>query len=41
MPSIDDRRIVVVVGREETDREDVLDVLRCRNSVMEALEKSG
>lgn len=34
-------RVAVAAGVEETCREDILDVLRCRNSVMEALRESG
>lgn len=34
-------RIAVVAGREDTGREDVLDVLRCRKSVLEALCSRG
>lgn len=36
-----DRVIAVVAGIEETDREDVLDVLRCRQSVIEGLVSRG
>lgn len=34
-------RVVVAAAVEETDREDVVDALRCRDSVLEALENSG
>jgi len=30
-----EKTVAVVAGKEETDREDVLDVLRCRQSVIE------
>lgn len=33
--------VVVVTGREETDREDVLDSLRCRESVATVLREAG
>ncbi|HOO62562.1 MAG TPA: ATP-grasp domain-containing protein [Synergistaceae bacterium] len=33
--------VVVLAGREPTSRSDVLDVLRCRQSVIEALESQG
>ncbi len=36
-----DINVAVVSGREETDREDVLDVLRCRQSVIDGLTSSG
>jgi len=34
-------RVVVVAAVEKTSREDILDALRCRNSVMDALENAG
>lgn len=33
--------LLVAASAEETDREDMLDILRCRNSVMEALSSCG
>ena len=36
-----EKTVAVVAGREETDREDVLDVLRCRRSVIEGLLSRG
>ncbi|MDO9509127.1 MAG: D-alanine--D-alanine ligase [Thermovirgaceae bacterium] len=36
-----DRSVAVVAGREDTDREDVLDVLRCRQTVIDALCSRG
>jgi len=36
-----EKTVAVVAGKEETDREDVLDVLRCRQSVIEGLLLRG
>lgn len=34
-------KVLVVTAKEETERSDVLDVLRCRNSVVDALSSNG
>ena len=36
-----EKTVAVAAGKEETDREDVLDVLRCRQSVIEGLLSRG
>lgn len=36
-----DGSVAVVAGREDTDREDVLDVLRCRRDIIDALCSKG
>ncbi len=39
--NVSGKKVVIAVGKEETGRNDVLDVLRCRASVEEALKKKG